>query len=206
MKALIQHLIRESLPAIAAASFLNCHVPGLHSIMFVDEPEQRIRLFIATAEHQLHLNTMQTLGSLAAHPHHCNITLHCIKGELANLKYEVGPATTWPGVDYVAYTYQSAILMGHGSFVRADAPSVAFHSFSRVLAGDSLALPAHVVHSVQVAQGHEAAWFVYEGREDADYSSLSFSNQPLENASFEGLYQPMDEANVLALLRSVDLL
>jgi hypothetical protein len=204
MKALVQHLVRENLAQIAAGSLLHCHVRGLHSIMLIDTPEQRIRLFIATKDHQLYHNTAETLGSLAAHPHHCNITLHCIKGGFTNLMYRQKPVLQ--EVEYVAYTYQSAILTGVGSFARAEAPSAVFVGSVDVERGDSLALAANAIHSVYITQGRETAWFVYEGREDKNYSSLSYSDQPLDKTSFEGLYFPMPEETVISLLTSVGLL
>lgn len=207
MKALVQHLIREQLPRITAGSLLNCHVVGLHSIMLLDTPEQRIRLFIASKEHELYKNTPDTLGSLAAHPHHCNITLHCIMGGFTNLRYKEVDNFLQNEVEYVAYAYQSAILMGVGSFAPAGLRrSVRFDYETPIERGDVLALAANVIHSVYVPRGREAAWFVYEGKEDATYTSLSYSDQDLTAASFDRLYQPMSEETVIHWLRKSGLL
>lgn len=202
MKALISHLIREHLPQIAAQSLMNCHVRGLHSIMFLNTPEQRIRLYIATPEHELWKNNIDTLGSLAAHPHHCNITIHCIKGAVVNLEYRPDK-----NGKYLAFRYMSAITMGEGAFhARPWFSPVSYSQMRAIGEGKSLELPANLIHSVSALPGCLTAWFVYEGREDKNYTSLSYSNQPLEETSFDGLYGKISEQEVVGLLEQVGLL
>ena len=204
MKALIQHLVREHLPQIAAQSLLDCHVKGLNSIMFIDTPEQRVRLFVATKQHELHQNNPLTLGSLAAHSHHCSLTLHCIHGCFRNLQYE---ETLDGSGKYLPYTYQSQLLHGQGRFERFEQGyPVQFKADHFVRADDWLVLPADFIHSVHVAKDKTAAWFVYEGKEDAGYTGISYSDQPLQRVSFDGLYSKMSKQQVLDLLRLVGLL
>lgn len=206
MKHFVQHMIRQHLDEIASKSLYNCHVPGLASILFVDAPEQRIRLFIATRQHELWRNNPTTLGSLAAHAHHCDITLECVFGRFANLSYaayEAGPETGGP---FHAYHYTSGIFNPRGKFEASHLPGVAYRDYDYVHAGESLALPAHQIHSVQVNKGVVAAWFVYEGKEDAGYESLSYSDQNLALTSFDNLYRPMNTVQVVELLETVNLL
>ena len=206
MKALIQHLIRGHLPEIAAQSLLDCHVRGLHSIMFLDTPEQRVRLFVATEHHELWKNTARALGSLAAHPHHCAITLHCVKGHMVNLEYAI--VEPGEGGPFKPYRYTSGLLNGQqAGFKRAEGRGDAVFNDARMLGeGNAIYLSANLIHSVQLEKGRVTAWFVYEGKEDPLYSSLSYSDQNLEQADFEGLYGKMDEAQVLGLLQMVGLL
>lgn len=201
MKHLIKHLVHEHLPEIAAKSLLNCHVQGLHSIMLIDTPERRVRLFITDETHQLHLNTCNNLGSLAAHAHHCNITLHMVQGAMVNLEYILHPRG-----DLQAYYYTSGILNEQGSFDQAEVCPALFEDARMLEAGMSLHLPAHLIHSVQVNEGMVAAWFVYEGAKDPAYQSYSYSNNNLEQSSFAHLYKPMSEERVVSLLKSVNLL
>jgi hypothetical protein len=202
MKTLVTHLVREHLAEIANKSLLDCHVRGLHSIMLLDTPEQRVRLFVATERHELWRNTAESLGSIAAHPHHCNITLHCIQGAFVNLEYAISKTGK-----YLPYIYRSALLNGTGGFTKSQRNGpVALIGQRAVGVGDSLALPAYHIHSVSVPPGQRAAWFVYEGKEDAQYSSLSYSDQDLEQADFQGLYGKMDEQQVISLLVEVGLL
>lgn len=202
MKHLVSHLIREHLPQIAAQSLMNCHVRGLHSIMFLDTPEQRVRLFVTTEAHDLHQNWAGGLVSLAAHPHHCSLTLHCVHGMFENLAFHLEE-----GCRFKAFRYSSALVHGKGGFVREDQAMPARYTGSEwVGRGDSIHLPASLIHSVRVPKNMVAAWFVYEGKEDAGYSSLSYSDQDLEKADFSGLYGPMSEETVLELLAMVGLL
>lgn len=202
MKALIKHLVHEHLTEIAAKSFLDCHVRGVHSLMLLDTPEHRVRLFVATRYHELWRNNSLTLRALAAHPHHCNITLHCVKGEFFNFNYDLAAHGTFD-----AYRYQSGILHGMGGFVPApeELPAV-FVSSQRVQEGEAIALPASTIHSVAIKQHQPAAWFVYEGKEDSEYSSLSYSDQPLERTVFGDLYGKVTEAHVIELLEFAGLL
>lgn len=202
MKAIVQHFVRENLPLLAAQSLSDCHVRGLHSVMFVNTPEQRIRLFVATRYHELHLNTTNTLRTLAAHPHHCNITLECVKGDLFNYTYE-------PDAEgkYKPFQYESGILNEEGKFTRApEAMPVRFLRSACVREGERLVLPAQTIHSVHVNKDKVTAWFVYEGREDPNYTSLSYSDQPLQRTVFGGLYGKMTEEHVLQTLELADLL
>lgn len=197
MKELVNHLVRQNLPQIAKQSLLDCHVRGMHSIMFLDTPEQRVRLFVATRYHELHLNTSRTLGSLAAHPHHCDITLHCIKGDLFNYTYE-------PHQDgkYKPFRYVSGILNEQAGFIRTpEEESVEFVGSACVRENNALVLPAKSIHSVHANKGEVTAWFVYEGKEDPSYTSLSYSDKPLQNTVFGDLYGKMTEQNVIELLQ-----
>lgn len=201
MKHLIKHLVHEHLLGIAAKSLLNCHVHGLHSIMLIDTPEKRVRLFVTDASHRLHLNTGPQLGSLAAHAHHCNITLHMVKGTMSNLEYRLRDAAR-----FQPYFYVSGILNNEGSFHARHGQAAYYYDSQLVDEGESLFLPAHFIHSVFVPEGAVAAWFVYEGAKDPNYLSYSYSDQNLELTPFEGLYQPMTQDDVLLLLRSANLI
>lgn len=202
MRDFIQHLVHENLTEIAAKSLLDCHVRGLHSIMLLDSPEQRVRLFVATERHELYKNSSTSLGSLAAHAHHCNLTLHCVRGMFKQIEYYQNLRGS-----FKAYRYQSALLTGVGGFKREhDGAAVSLNRAYWVRAGESIRLPASLVHSVYVPAHTPAAWLVYEGKEDPSYASLSYSDQDLEQAKFQGLYGKMTEAQVISLLQFADLL
>jgi hypothetical protein len=200
LKHLVNHLVAEHFPEIVGQSYLNCHAQGLHSIMFLDTPEHRVRLFVTTPDHTLYKNTgnpKQKL-SLAAHPHHCNLTIEVIKGIFHNITYEPKE-----GGELKPFYYISGIHNAQGGFVaRHDRPGATFVGSTHVQPGESLVLPAHALHSVLVPKGQVAAWFVYEGREDNNYLSYSYANHDLEQFSFDGLYQRPTAAQVMELLQS----
>src|ERR1700728_4215738 len=86
IKALIKHLVSQNLPIIAAKSKLHCHTRNVHSILLLDSPGQTIRLFIAVPGHELYLNDHDNthIMSVGFHPHHCNVTLSVVLGEVGN--------------------------------------------------------------------------------------------------------------------------
>lgn len=88
MKALIKHLWKTHQEEIVAKSFLHCHVRNVHSIMFMDTPEKTIRLYIADLRNELFYNYPDNYKmkqmTTAFHPHHCDLTLHCVKGSLTS--------------------------------------------------------------------------------------------------------------------------
>ena len=203
MKHLVKHLREHHAHEIMSKSYRNCHVRGLDSILLLDSPEHRIRLFVARPEHELWKNTPRTLGSLAAHPHHCDITIEMTHGTLTNYTYR-----KQENGRFVGYSYRSAILDGAGSF--------RYHHLVLPVAFEGatthdprcqpLVLAAHTIHSVQVAKGRSAAWFVYEGHEDQHYAALSYSDQNLEQTSFEGLYESMTLAQIMEALELAQVL
>lgn len=204
MKHLLHHLTREHLPEIAANSFLNCHARGLHSIMLLNSPEHRVRLFITGRDHVLYRNTGNPAKrlSLAVHPHHCNLSLELVRGSLTNLNYELADDG-----ELRPFYYVSGIHNPAGAFIaRTDRPGATFVGATTLEVGQALALPASALHTVMVRKGQIAAWFVYEGREDQNYLSYSYANHDLEKFDFSGLYQRPTPPQVMDLIFSADLL
>ena len=72
-------------------SFKNCHVVGLHGIVFAQEGEYLTRMFVTTKNHVLHENEcLEEHGlwgslSLAIHPHRIDIEIHVVSGEVWNI-------------------------------------------------------------------------------------------------------------------------
>ena len=62
------------------------------------------------------------------------------------------------------------------------------------------------IHTVEVFRSEIAGWLVYEGKEDVNYTSLTYSPEDLTKFNPEELYQKPTEKDVLNLLKSVDLI
>lgn len=220
---LISHLLKNNLDEILRRSLLNCHVPGLHSIVFLESPGKTIRMFIADKDHELYKNEppfdrleRKDPMSLAFHSHHCNITIEMVQGSMTNYTITAGQG----GLDtfeLYAYQYISKINNGKGGFERRYIPIVKpiFEIESSIQLSNpndygisSLYLRAHELHTVYVDRGRTAAWFVYEGLESADYQEECYSNDPNleEDWTDEGLYQPMEKKDLIRLLTQAELI
>jgi hypothetical protein len=201
MKILVQGLVQNNLAEIVANSYLNCHVRGMHSIVLYTSPGDSLRLFVATPDHELHLNRRTSLGSLAAHAHHCDVTLQCNTGFFVNLDYALD---RYIG-EFKPFQYQSHIHTGKGGFISVKGASAYPTDHKLVKAGETLALKARDIHSVSVVRGQGASWFVREDAEDPGYVPLAYSTQDLTQSKWEGLYQRPTAEQVLELLQSVGL-
>lgn len=196
--ALLRHHIERMHYGAKYSALVNCHVRGLTSIVLHDEPENRVRLFIADGHHQLWRSDLPAAGpmSLAVHPHHCDVRFVGLLGNVENL---VCATTPNPTGDWTEFEYRSAITQGTGSFTRTGNERADMHLLKRERMADCPTLRANQLHTVFVSRGFPAAWLVIEGREDPKYSGLCWSNtEPVIDGDF---YQPLDNvqaANCLA--------
>lgn len=189
----------EDLDAIAAKSFRNCHAIGVDSILFDDTPGDRLRAFVANKEHTLYANCRRTEGplSVALHPHHCDVKLIPIFGEI----YNVTPKRTTGGRKFSGYRYQSKVTSGVGKFVRIDDVMMVALEAERLR--KPLAMSASRVHTIFIPRGQTAAWYVREGQEDQHYSGLCWSDDDLEKFDFGPFYRPMDRQYLVKTLKAM---
>lgn len=207
LAALLAHHAERAGRGVAYNALRDCHVAGMASIVLHDEPGNRVRVFVTNGAHGLHWNRPSVwLGapkharfSLGVHPHHCDIRLIHLFGEVHNDLYAVVPHRNGP---FEKYAFQSAINTGSGSLVptgtRADLHMVR----TDALASKPVAMKAHELHSVYVPNGERAAWMVVEGEEDTGFDSSCWSNTD-RTFDFSNLYQPMDAPSVAKVLTTL---
>jgi hypothetical protein len=182
MKNLIKHLLIENEKQILERSLKNCHVKGLHSIMLRERPGETIRLYIATNDHELN-NPL----ALAYHPHHCNLTIDVIRGRIYNwiAKVDVNGE-----IRLNRYYYNSQITKGKIGFqLLQPEDRLKVIDKKRLWEREAAFMKASDIHTVIVDPFQEAAWMVYEGKEDERYQPFCWSSNDLENFNSEGLYQ-----------------
>lgn len=187
----------DQLEWIAGRSLINCHCVGLDSVMLVDLPESRIRMFYANKHHELWRNSGFDDMSVALHSHHCDVKLVPITENVYNITQEVAGSH----VKLREFIYQSPITKGTGSFKPTGA-NLETHLVSQQLLWP-IDMIARERHTVFVPKEQEAAWFVMEGREDPLYEPLCYSNVDLEKFDFTPLYQPMSLEYLESILRSL---
>ncbi len=204
MKQLIKHLLNENLDYILNKSLVNCHVKGLHSLVFTEKP--LIRLFITDINHEMWKNTesnnFQDL-SVGIHNHHCNLTLECIYGRFVNYQF-INPVSG--GYLFQKWQYQSAINSKECKFLLNGYENLALHITQSGIGSHSIHLNSNDLHTIWVQKGQKCAWFVYEGQENPNYTPLCYSNNDLTNFDSSELYKPMDRDFLMYLLKSINLL
>lgn len=177
---------------ILEKSLINSHCEGMDSLVIKDGPGM-VRMFIARPEHQLWRNNpavFDSVFSIGLHAHRCDITIMPVVGEV----YNVVTTTKKDMVSLVpmrSFTYKSPILHGgHGSFEHLDENDIPIALIRERMTGPVF-MPAHKIHSVYVAQGKPAAWFIWEGAENTTHRPVCYSNADLLQFDFSKLDQPM---------------
>jgi hypothetical protein len=205
MKHYIKHIIQNNLQEVVEKSLLNCHIIGLHSIMISDASDRMIRLYIADKGHQLHKNlpiNYENGLSVGFHSHHCDLSLHCIKGKIFN--WVVEEADT--GFELTKYNYSSKITSDEMGFTNTGKSYLTTTSEVWITEENMLTMGAKQIHTVGCDKDSFNAWLVYQGKEDKTYTSYCWSNANLEKEKGENLYLKPTETQVLELLRKCDLI
>ena len=204
MKQLIEHLWYSNSEQIVERSLLHCHAKGLHSFMLLESPGQTIRLYYAQYGHELYKNGPLFYAngmSIGFHPHHCNLTLHCIRGVLYNWNVTLATEQAQGAFRVRSYRYRSAISDGEIGFAHLGSAWVKHETTTQLEKGDSIGLDAKTIHTVYCDPFSETAWLVYEGKEDAGYSPDLYTTSHLGSTKESGLYQKPTRNQVVAFLQ-----
>ena len=204
----------SNMDRIVSRSLLNCHCIGLHSIMLLESPGQTIRLYIAEKGNHLYKNSPRFFRegmSIGFHPHHCDLTLHCVAGRFWNWKlfgyHSSSDNDVRKELRLRQYIYRSQITDGKQGFELVEERSLMTKGdYELVEAGRSIFLPATELHTVVCDPFEFSAWLVYEGQEDPNYSPVCYSTSLLEKVSTEGLYQQPTSDQVRTLIRKAGLI
>ena len=184
-------------------SLINVHCKGMDSIVVKDAPGM-VRIFVARRDHELWRNDpddkLLTTWSVALHKHHCNVTLMPILGEVYNVLGT--PRQVDSPVSMRPYRYKSPIGTHEGKFELLDSTWINLNLMKYLLNRPQF-LRANVPHSVYVPKNTVAAWWIWEGAEDPSYLPTVWSNDDLENFSFEGYNLPMTEERLKETLNLI---
>jgi hypothetical protein len=195
IKSFLFHHVGRARRGEITNALKNCHVRGLTSIMLHDEPGNRIRLFFAQIDHELHRNgpTIPSDMTLGIHPHHSDITLIRVFGRPQNWVFNLQANSEGPLHQCL---YSSQINDGKGGLF----PTSARFSVAQVNGGDFHELPlrADVLHTVYVPKNEVAAWLVIEGKKDPSYEPVCYTANPVFNP--DGMYQKIETENVAPIL------
>ena len=180
---------------IASRSLSNCHVPGLHSLVLDATPGTMVRMFYAAGDHSLWLNEVRDGKfvhdmSLAMHGHHCDLDLVPIVGHFQNITTRIAQDLHQSDILLDSFKWTSYINTGKGNFEPTGTERL-LKPVSNIYEDRRACMRADDLHTVFVERNTEAAWLVFEGREDPDYNALSYSNVDLGKFTTDGLYHKM---------------
>lgn len=200
LKAYLEAQLDRALRNEITNGLRHCHAKGLYSIVFHDEPGNRVRMFVAGDEHDLHRNELQTTSrtpmTLAIHPHHCDLRFVRIFGQPENHVYRVMGDDNGKLHEMV---YKSGITGTTGSLTPTGFKFTPIRT-SKALIGDNTVMRADELHTIVVPYATSAAWLVIEGRNDPDYKSVCYTNDPKPDMT--GLYEPMTTPQIAATINT----
>lgn len=159
----------------------HCHVHGMWSIVLHDEKENRIRIFFADVNHKLHLNSKQFIDpmSLAIHPHHCNVVLYPLFGNIHNITFTESQCKYFPDeINLLKLKYNSAILNSNPSIEIVGNKSLYYDKSTHYRMYGPINMYAKELHTIYIPETYAAAWIVFEGKEDDSYENVMYSNNP----------------------------
>lgn len=195
--ALLTHHAKRIINRNSCNALMDCHVKGLLSIMLQDEPGNRIRMFYATDEHQLWQRARADNAemTLAVHPHHCDITLIKVFGEVWNDTFQVEENRAGK---FHKCRYSSHINEGKGGLEDTGRRFIATDYQHRQINQYGTRMDAKQLHSIYVPRGTEAAWLVIEGIEDETYDSVCYTTNPHFDSA--GMYRPITNPFAVAVI------
>lgn len=167
-------------------NFLNCHCIGLHSFpLEITEEGLYRRIFYADTNHEMYKPV-----EIAIHPHHVDIKISVLEGELFNPIYELSNI----GETFNKFLWNSHILNGQGGFEYLGKQALKRVSNIKYGAGESVSIKACDMHTVQIEKGKACVWLIEESKPTCDYFPINYSMKDLERWNPDGLYIECDES------------
>ena len=166
-------------------NLLNCHSVGLHSFPISFENGLYKRIFYADTNHN-----MWKPIELAIHPHHVDIKITVLEGELFNQLFEVSEE----GKKKKKYQWVSHILNGKGGFQYLRRERIKQVSNNCYKEEESVIMKACELHTVQIEKDKKCVWLIEETKPTCDYFPFNYSPYDLSQWSSEGLYIEVDES------------
>ena len=174
-------------------NLLNCHCIGLHSFpIWLDENGLYKRIFYADTNHQLWRDF-----EIAIHPHHVDIKITVLEGELFNPIFEESES----GQYFNKFKWNSHILNGKGGFEHLGTGNLKQVSNVGYKAGETILMKSCELHTVFVKEGETCAWLIEESKPSCGYNPINYSPHNLTNWTADGLYIECDEDTAMKYIR-----
>lgn len=190
-------------------SLMDCHTPGVDSIVLYDGDDGMIRFFVA---HEF----CHGLGHLYNEEGHFTIGVHNHKYEIAKIALDnpfinvttrcVPPSYDGPKQSMYEYGFRSALKTGEIGVERYGLLDVAAMEPDLILPGQCVVMDPSDLHTVMASGGFTTSWMVIEGPEVV-IDPLIYSPRDDLALSKVGLYRPMNEDQarraILGLLKRI---
>lgn len=202
----IEYLIRNADDDALLMSRRNCHVKGLHSLVFKNDDGMLSRMFMTTPDHEMHENFNLETGdfSLGVHDHKYDLSLVGVKGRAVNLEFmrveddlvamsdspdEIRlPRPVKEKFLYRKHAYTSTNKMSEPIIINQGGRNLKLFAYENI---NRLFIRHTTLHTVYVPKGEKACWIVYEGKVEQETTNL-YTNRPISETS--GSYDLFDSA------------
>lgn len=191
-------------------SLLNCHTKGLHSFIFEENKGFLTRLFVTDSSHDLWKNHcgLRALSwdelSIAVHPHHVNIKVSPVYGEIWNVLLTKEKCNAYP-INLFKYIYNSQILNERGGFEKIDNEDIYIKDYIPLSFPNYYNMKSSDLHTVFVERGKITAWIIEESLTTSSYDNITYSNADLTKWTPEGLYIKPTEQQIREILNTVNI-
>lgn len=164
-------------------NLFNCHSIGLHSFPISFENGLYKRIFYADTNHN-----MWKPFELAVHPHHVDIKITVLDGEIYNPIYEISNSSDPLAFLIKEFQWNSHILNGKGGFKYLREVHLKEISNISYKKGDVVEMKACELHTVQIERNKKAVWLIEETVPSCEYFPLNYSHEDLTMWDPSGLY------------------
>lgn len=165
-------------------NLLNCHSIGIHSFPISFKNGLYKRVFYADENH-----LMWRPIEVAIHPHHVDIKITVLEGELYNPIYQIHKN----GELFKKFRWNSHILNGNGGFEYLGQERLRQLSNNKYESGEVVLMKACELHTVQIEKGKVCVWLVEESIPTCDYFPVNYSPYDLSQWTPDGLYLEVDD-------------
>lgn len=201
MKHFIQHIVKENLTQIAASSYFNYGVKGLHMINLIDSDNKGLKLFITESNNDMQSSTPNFCATGIKYPFQYygkNVMVKCIKGFTSI--WTVFENNNQMSVLVNEYEVDRSNELPEYNLTREHVGMSTKEVFN-MQAGQVVNLPGNVLYNFGTRFGAISAWLVYEGKPIENLPNLTYTN--FEAISSEGLYQKTTSRDIVSMLNSL---
>lgn len=171
MSDLMLNMLNHASDEDLMMSRFDCHIKGLHSIVFKNDGGRLTRGFFTTPNHEMHRNYDIQRGKLSVgiHSHRYGLTLFGVSGMALNIQMRHSRF----GTEFSAYRYKSKDDI---EFIQFD--KLTTHSLTPITQSVAVTMDKDEMHTVFVQRGQCASWIVAEGQEENNYTMLYTNESP----------------------------
>ena len=106
-------------------------------------------------------------------------------------------------LSFKSWLWQSKINTGTGSFTELGSKNLIHVTTQNLINGQTLYMSADELHTVEVNVDECVAWLIQEYKPVKPYTSINYSNEPLDTWSPDELYLEMTQDEIKPLIQNI---